>query len=159
MDSSAWKRRCHYLAAGSVLALMAACSHTPRHTTATGHQAPPAGSAWGSGLPPVFNAKALEMQAARRIMEVNSGRVYHGQTPEVLLAIPVIEVELNGDGSVRHMQVLRYPKQAQDTVPIAMDAIRKGAPYGNVSRMPKPWKFTQTFLFDDDRKFKLRALD
>jgi len=28
-----------------------------------------------------------------------------------------------------------------------------------VSHLPRPWKFIETFLFDDDRKFKPRTLD
>ena len=42
---------------------------------------------------------------------------------------------------------------------IATDAIRRAAPYGDVSRLPKPWKFTETFLFDDARRFTPRTLD
>jgi hypothetical protein len=28
-----------------------------------------------------------------------------------------------------------------------------------VSHLPRPWKFSEVFLFDDDRKFKPRLLD
>ena len=76
-----------------------------------------------------------------------------------IVAIPVLEVELNGDGSVRRIEILREPRQAKDTLKIAVDAVRRAAPYGDVSRLPKPWKFTETFLFDDDRKFKPRTLE
>jgi hypothetical protein len=55
--------------------------------------------------------------------------------------------------------VLRRPTQAHDTVQLAIDAMRRAAPFGNVSRLPKPWKFSETFLFNDDRKFKPRTLD
>ncbi|CAN6484350.1 unnamed protein product [Victoria cruziana] len=41
---------------------------------------------------------------------------------------------------------MRYPKQARDTVDIAMQAIRRAAPFGDVSRLPKPWQFNETFL-------------
>jgi len=98
-------------------------------------------------------------QAAQRLVAAHPGGTYLGQVPDVLLAIPVLEVELNADGSVRRIEVLRYPRQARDTVKIATDAIRRAAPYGNVSRLPRPWKFTETFLFDDARRFKPRTLD
>jgi outer membrane biosynthesis protein TonB len=77
----------------------------------------------------------------------------------VLLAIPVLEVELNADGSVRRIDVLRHPKQALDTTQLAIDAVRRAAPFGSVARLPRPWKFTETFLFDDARRFKPRTLD
>ena len=38
-------------------------------------------------------------------------------------------------------------------------AVHRAAPFGDVSRLPRPWKFVETFLFDDDRRFKPRTLD
>ena len=101
----------------------------------------------------------LRSQAALRIVAANPGRTYSGKVPDVLLAIPVLEVELNADGSVRRIEVLRPPRQALDTVQLAIDAVKRAGPFGDVSRLPRPWKFTETFLFDDDRKFKPRSLD
>jgi protein TonB len=71
----------------------------------------------------------------------------------------VLEIELRGDGSVRDIQVTRVPGQATDTVQIAMEAVRRAAPFGDVSRLPRPWKFTEIFLFDNQRRFKPRTLD
>lgn len=101
----------------------------------------------------------VRQQAAERLVAANPDITYLGRVPDQLLAIPVLEVELNGDGSVRRIEVLREPRQAKDTLKIATDAVRRAAPFGDVSRLPKPWKFTETFLFDDDRKFKPRTLD
>ncbi|WP_269632736.1 hypothetical protein [Pelomonas sp. BJYL3] len=101
----------------------------------------------------------LRRQAAQRLVAANPERSYMGTVPEVLLAIPVLEVELNVDGHVRHIKVLRKPGQALDTVQLAMDAVHRAAPFGNVSALPKPWVFSETFLFNDQRKFKPRTLD
>ena len=101
----------------------------------------------------------VRLQAAKRMMAANPGITYEGAVPDPLLAIPVLEIELNSDGSVRNIDVMRVPRQAKDTVQIAIDAVRRAAPFGDVSRLPKPWKFTETFLFNDDRKFKPRTLD
>ena len=97
--------------------------------------------------------------AARRIVAANPNRTYMGEVPEPLLAIPVLEMELNADGSLRRVDVLRHPTQANDTTQLAIDAVRRASPFGDVSRLPKPWKFTEVFLFDDDRRFKPRTLD
>ncbi len=105
------------------------------------------------------NWDAVRRQAALRMVAASPTQSYSGTPPEILLAIPVLEVELNGDGSVRRIDVLRRPSQALDTVQLAMDAVRRGAPYGDVSRLPRPWKFVETFLFDDARRFKPRTLD
>lgn len=93
------------------------------------------------------------------MVAANPGITYTGTPPEPLLAIPVLVVELNGDGSIRKIDVMRHPSQARDTTQIAMEAVRNAAPFGDVSRLPKPWRFTETFLFDDDRRFKPRTLD
>jgi hypothetical protein len=101
----------------------------------------------------------VRAQAARRLVAANPSGTYTGTGPDILLASPVLEVELNGDGSVRRIDVLRQPRQAVDTVKLATDAVQRAAPFGDVSRLPKPWRFTETFLFNDDRKFKPRTLD
>lgn len=113
---------------------------------------PPSGQA-------MRNWYELRLHAARRLVLANPGITYTSAPPDPLLAIPVLEIELNGDGSIRRIEVLRVPRQAKDTVQIAIDAVRRAAPFGDISRLPRPWKFTETFLFDDDRKFKPRTLD
>ena len=105
------------------------------------------------------NWAEVRQQAAERLIAANPDITYLGRVPDQLLAIPVLEIELNGDGSVRKVSVMRHPSQANDTTQIAIDAVKSAAPYGDVSRLPKPWRFTETFLFDDDRRFKPRTLD
>ena len=105
------------------------------------------------------NWAEVRQQAAERLIAANPDITYLGRVPDQLLAIPVLEIELNGDGSVRRIEILREPREAKDTLKIAVDAVRRAAPFGDVSRLPRPWKFTETFLFDDARKFKPRTLD
>jgi hypothetical protein len=105
------------------------------------------------------NWSEVRHQAALRLVAANPTITYMGKVPDQLLAIPVLEVELNRDGSVRRIHTLREPRQAKDTLRIAVDAIHRAGPYGDVSHLPRPWKFVETFLFDDDRKFKPRTLD
>ena len=115
-------------------------------------QPSPAVAREGSKLPPpraMRNWAEVRQQAAERLVAANPDITYTGKVPDQLLAIPVLEVELNADGSVRRIEVLRQPRQAKDTMQIAVDAVRRAAPFGDVSRLPKPWKFTETFLFDD----------
>ena len=116
----------------------------------------------GGTLPapgPVRNMSEVRAQAAKRIVAANPGATYLGKVPDLLLAIPVLEIELNADGSIKKIDVMRPPSQALETVQMATDAIRRAAPFGDVSRLPKPWKFIETFLYRDDKKFKPRTLD
>lgn len=105
------------------------------------------------------NWEEYRTQAARRIVAANPQTTHTGAVQEPLLAIPVLEVELNGDGSVRSVNVMREPSQAKDTTRIAIDAVRRAGPFGDVTRLPKPWRFSEAFLFNDDRRFKPRSLD
>ena len=108
---------------------------------------------------PVRTWAELRRQAAQRMVAANPEITYMGKVPDQLLAIPVLEIELNGDGSIRRIEILRPPREAKDTLQIAADAVRRAGPFGDVSRLPKPWKFVETFLFDEARKFKPRTLD
>ena len=108
---------------------------------------------------PVRSWDELRRQAALRMVAANPDGTYLGEVPDPLLAIPVLEIELHADGSIRKIDVLRKPREALDTLQLATDAVRRAAPFGDVSRLPKPWHFTETFLFNDARKFKPRTLD
>lgn len=157
---------------GGVLAvgLLASCATGPKEPTAP-QPAPgsnqgkvtPAGKAPAVvNLPPPATPRSwadARQQAARRLVAANPDGVYTGKPPDILLAIPVMTVELHADGSIRNIDVMRYPSQARDTVELAIKAIRRAAPFGDVSRLPKPWKFNETFLFNDERKFKPMTLD
>ena len=130
------------LSAIGAAALLAACGTRRPEAAATG-------PAWD----------AYRVRVGQRLVAANPHATYTGAPPEPLLAIPVLEIELNGDGSIRRIEILREPRQAKDTLQIAVDAVRRAAPFGDVSRLPRPWKFVETFLFDDSRKFKPRTLE
>jgi len=113
-------------------------------------------------LPPPETPRSwadARQQAAHRLVAANPDTTYVNKPPDILLAIPVLSIELNADGSIRHIAVMRYPSQARETVDMAMAAVRRAAPFGDVSRLPKPWKFNETFLFNADKKFKPMTLD
>jgi hypothetical protein len=172
------------LSGGCVLMLaLAGCSNSPTSgATSPGASTPSTSSApapgRASGAAPSSSGKApaaapqplgppktprshaeLRRQAAQRLVAANPDRTYTGTVPDVLLAIPVLEVELTADGHVRHVKVLRRPGQALDTVQLAIDAVHRAAPFGNVAGLPRPWVFSETFLFNDQRRFKPRTLD
>lgn len=109
--------------------------------------------------PAARTAGEYRLQAARKLVAANLNQTYLGDVPEPLLAIPVLEVELHADGSIAKINVLRQPSQAKETTQMAIDAVKRAAPFGDVSRLPKPWRYTEVFLFRDDHKFKPRTLD
>ena len=159
-----------------VLALFAGCASPPTAAPsatkavapappadARATSSPAAGAVHGpvrlSALGPVHSVDELHLQVARRLVAANPHLTYTDRVPEVLLAIPVLAIDLNADGSIRRIEVLRLPRQAKDTTQIAIEAVQGAAPFGDVSRLPRPWRITETFLFNADRRFKPRTLE
>ncbi len=105
------------------------------------------------------NIAELRLQFATRLVAAHPDTSYMERAPDRLSAIPVLEVELNANGSVRRITVLRKPTTGLEATALAIAAVERAAPYGDVSRLPKPWKVVETFLFDDDMRFKPRTLD
>lgn len=151
------------------IALLSACSTSPRQSGSTAPapvrsttpsvQAPVPGLPGALPGPRARNWDQFKLLAAERIVAASPNQVYQTVPPDVLLAVPVLQIELNRDGSLRQVSVLRYPRQARDTVEVAIAAVRRAAPFGDVSHLPRPWQFTESFLFNDARKFKPRTLD
>ena len=110
--------------------------------------------------PPAARSEAeLRAQFALRLVAAHPDSSYASRAPDRLLAIPVLETELNADGSVRSIKVLRKPTTGNEATALAIAAVRRAAPYGDVTRLKRPWKVVETFLFDDNLRFKPRTLD
>ena len=181
----AWQTSSALLLWALLTAVMAGCSHAPEPglvapaPVSTAQPVPAPGSDHSMSapartttaattttapvaLPPPRRVRHWDdyrLQAAQRMVAASPGATYSGPVPEPLLAIPVLTIDLNSDGSVRRVQVLRRPTQAHDTVQLAIAAVHRAAPYGPVGHLPKPWTFNEVFLFDETRRFKPRTLD
>jgi hypothetical protein len=105
------------------------------------------------------NMTDFQRQFARRLVDSHPDASYLGTVPPRLLAIPVLEIEFNADGSVRGIRVVRQPSTGPEATVLAIEAVRRAGPYGSVAKLPKPWKIIEAFLFDDDLRFKPRTLD
>jgi hypothetical protein len=105
------------------------------------------------------NWDEFRLQFAHRLVAANPDGIYLGEVVEPLLAIPVLEIELNANGSVRHIKVMRKPGQALDTIELAIAAVNRAAPFDSVGHLPRPWVFSEVFLFNNQRRFKPRVLD
>lgn len=153
--------------------LLAGCAATPRAPAPVSAPVPapvaapaplplPAAAPKPAGLPPpkaVRSHEELRRQAAERLVMASPEGSFLTQAPSHVLSVVVLEVEVKADGSVRRVNVLRKPRFAPETLQLAIDAIHRAAPFGDVRRMPEPWKFTETFLFEEDRRFKPLSLN
>jgi hypothetical protein len=108
-------------------------------------------------LPPATSWTEYRLRAADRINRANPDRLFSGALPAVQQAIPVLRILLTADGDVRDVEVVRQPGQSPETVQIAIDAIHRAAPYGVTRQLTGPAEFTETFLFNQELKFRLRS--
>jgi hypothetical protein len=136
-------------------ALLSACSSRRPTASEPALQTPSTGTSGARAR----SWDEYRVNVGRILVAANPNGTYTGVVPEPLLAIPVLEIDLNRDGSVRNIRVQRPPSQAQDTVQLAIDAVRRAGSFGDVSHLPQPWRVSEVFLFRDDRKFKPRSLD
>jgi hypothetical protein len=146
----------------AVLALLTACAHAPQgaRISTVSEPEPAASSAATPTNPPSAwqGARQYQWQMAQKIAAANPQLTFAGALPDPLASIPVIEVELKADGSIAHLHVLRTPVYHPETVHTAKAAIERAQPFGSVAHLPRPWRFAETFLFNEDLKFQLRTL-
>lgn len=151
---------------GAWAGLLAACSTSqpapsldaaPSGGTPARVASAPAGQLPASNVP-ARNWEEYRLRAAHRIHASSGGETFSGPLPDPLQSIPVLQVQLNADGSVRNIVVLRVPKFEPQTVEMATRAIRRAGPFGPVGHLPRPWQFNETFLYNNDLKFQLRTL-
>lgn len=107
---------------------------------------------------PARNWEEYKLRAAQRIVSTSPGETFTGPLPDPLQSIPVLQVHLNRNGSIRNISVLRVPGQSPQTLDMAIRAIRRAAPFEPVGHLPQPWQFNETFLYNGELKFQLRTL-
>lgn len=147
-------------------ALLAACGAPPASPPMATVATSPAQPATVAGAVPARAAPGTrarnwdeyKLRAAQRIVDTSPGETFAGPLPDPLQSIPVVQVHLNRDGSVRRIQVLRTPRQSPETLEMAIRAIRRAAPFEPVGHLPQPWQFNETFLYNEELKFQLRTL-
>jgi hypothetical protein len=120
--------------------------------------APAAAPAAAAPLPPVATWQQYRLRAAQIITQANAAHSFGGKLPDPLHGIPVMQIQLHADGSVRLIDTLRVSKVAPETTQLAIDAIRRVGNFGPVGNLPQPWQFNETFLYNEDLKFQLRSL-
>ncbi|HEV7912334.1 MAG TPA: hypothetical protein VGP22_01095, partial [Albitalea sp.] len=102
-------------------------------------------------------AKAYRMDAARHIYRVYADKVYKGKLPPLVHAIVVLEVDLDSNGQVRDIQMIRVPTHAPDVTARVREMIQRAAPMPAPSRLGGA-KFTEIWLVDKSGRFQLDAL-
>ncbi len=111
-----------------------------------------------SGLPAVRTWAEYRRRAAQMIMSANSSAVASGKLQDPLYGIPVVQIQLNPDGTIRNLDFMRQSKVGPETNNLALQAVRRITSFGPVGNLPGPWQFNETFLYNDALKFQLRTI-
>ncbi len=152
----------------TTLAWLAACTTPPsappapapvaRAPAATpAPAAAPAAAPTNRRVSQATNEKAYRQDAARAIYAAYPDSIYKGKLPPLLYAIAVVETELDANGNVRDVRMLRAPSHAPEVTARVRELIRKASPLPAPARMGTV-KYTDTWLVDKSGKFQLDTL-
>ncbi|HET8747951.1 MAG TPA: hypothetical protein VFM98_20300 [Ramlibacter sp.] len=103
------------------------------------------------------NPRAYRQDAATHIYGMNSERIWKGRLPPLLYAVGVLQVEVDGQGNVRHLNWLRAPRHAPEVIAEIERTVRKAAPFPVPARMGKV-VYTDTWLWHKSGRFQLDTL-
>ncbi len=122
---------------------------------------PPGDEAVPAGARPrpssATDPRAYRHDAARHLYAGNRERIYPGKLPPMLYAIGVLDVEVDGQGSVRGLHWQRAPRHAPEVIAEIERTVRAAAPYPAPSRMGRV-VYTDVWLWDRSGRFQLDTL-
>jgi hypothetical protein len=103
------------------------------------------------------DAKSYRFDGARHIYSTYANQIYKGKLPPLIHAIVVAEVDLDADGHVRDINVIRAPSHAPDVTARVRDMIKTASPMPAPSRMGGT-KYLDIWLVDKSGRFQLDTL-
>ncbi len=112
--------------------------------------APPRGST-------AANADDYRKDAARHLYDAYPARVLKGLVPANVYAVMVTETEVDAQGKVLTVRVLRKPAQAYEVTPWVVSLIRRASPLPPPLRL-KRVRYVETWLVDRSGQFQVRTL-
>ncbi|MBX3607295.1 MAG: hypothetical protein KF788_18590 [Piscinibacter sp.] len=103
------------------------------------------------------DAKAYRVDGARHIYAKYADRIYKGKLPPLIHAIVIAEVELDAQGNVRNVQMVRVPSHAPDVVVRVREMIRQASPLPAPTRLGGT-RYLDVWLVDKSGRFQLDTL-
>ncbi|MCY7371598.1 MAG: hypothetical protein LH479_12260 [Polaromonas sp.] len=101
--------------------------------------------------------RAYRRDGASHLYQLNAERIYKGRMPPLLVAVGVMNVEIDGAGQVTRLDWMRAPKHAPEVMTDIERTIRRAAPFPAPARMGKV-VYTDTWLWHKSGKFQLDTL-
>ena len=93
---------------------------------------------------------------ARHLYAAYGSHIHKGMMPPLLYGIAIIETEIDAQGAVRSVRVVRQPAAAE-VGPWAVEMIKKASPFPAPQKMGAV-KYTEIWLVDKSGRFQLDTL-
>ena len=103
------------------------------------------------------DTKGYRIDGAKHFYAVYADRIYQGKLPPLIHAVVVIEIELDAQGRVVDVQLIRVPSHAPDVAHAVRDMIHQASPLPAPTRIGGV-KYIETWLVDKSGRFQLDAL-
>jgi protein TonB len=120
------------------------------------HQAPDAKPGAFKRASPAETALEYRGDGARHIYEAYAGHIYKGKMPPLLYGIAIIETEIDAEGNVVNVTLVRKPA-APEVGPWAMQMIRNSGKFPPPGRMGRV-KYLDIWLVHKSGRFQLDTL-
>jgi len=102
--------------------------------------------------------RAYRIDAARHLYAAYKDQIYKGKLPPLVHAIVVCETEVDEQGQVRDVRMIRVPSHAPDVVVRVREMIRAAGPLPMPARLGGGTKYMEVWLVDRSGRFQLDTL-
>lgn len=119
--------------------------------------APPPAPAFTGPVSQAVTPLDYRKDGARHIYGKNANRIYKGKLPPLMHAVGVLQVDLDAQGRVRHLNWMRAPTHAPDVVREIERTVYAAAPFPAPVRMGGV-TYTDVWLWDWSGNFQLDTL-
>jgi len=101
--------------------------------------------------------EAYREDAARHLYAAYAKRLYKGRLPPFIHGVMIVQVDIDPDGAVRDIAVLRDPS-ADEVKPWVLAMVRAAAPFPRPARLPDGARYVDIWLVDRSGRFQLDTL-
>jgi hypothetical protein len=102
--------------------------------------------------------KEYRIDAARHLYTAYPGRIFRGKLPPLMYSVMVVETEIDSEGKVRGVNVVRKPA-ADEVGPWVVSMIRGAGPFPLPAKLPgKSVRYTDVWLVDKSGRFQVDTL-
>jgi periplasmic protein TonB len=95
--------------------------------------------------------------AARHLYDTYAAQVLKGKVPAYVYAVMVTDTEVDAQGKVLSVRVVRAPSEADEVVPWVLAMIRRASPLPALRHL-KSTRYVDIWLVDENGRFQLDTL-